>query len=81
MMKENDTQDTLYAFRYNECVYESSWATISLHYSKEGAEKAMNDHKTEAKREFDESYADDNEYGFVFGNMENWCVVPVKVMP
>lgn len=35
----------LYAFLYNNCIHESSWATVSLHYSKEGAEKAMNEHK------------------------------------
>jgi len=38
----------LYAFLYNCCIYESSWATVSLHYSKEGAEKAMQEHKQKA---------------------------------
>ena len=51
----------LYAFLYNSCIHESSWATISLHYSKEGAEKAMQEHKQKALDEFNEMYANDNE--------------------
>ena len=31
----------LYAFLYNSCIHESSLATVSLHYSKEGAEEAI----------------------------------------
>ena len=71
----------LYAFLYNSCIHESSWATVSLHYSKEGAEKAMNEHKQKALDEFNEMYANDNKFGFKFGEHEDWCVETVDVLP
>lgn len=71
----------LYAFLYNSCIHESSWATVSLHYSKEGAEKAMQEHKQKALDEFNEMYANDNEFDFKFGEHEDWRVEPVEVLP
>jgi len=71
----------LYAFLYNSCIHESSWTTVSLHYSKEGAEKAMQEHKQKALDEFNEMYANDNEFDFKFGEHEDWCVEPVEVLP
>lgn len=71
----------LYAFLYNSCIHESSWATISLHYSKEGAEKAMQEHKQKKLDEFNEMYANDNEFGFKFGEHEDWCLQPIEVLP
>jgi hypothetical protein len=71
----------LYAFLYNCCIHESSWATVSLHYSKEGAEKAMQEHKQKALDEFNEMYGDDNEFDFKFGEHEDWCVKTVDVLP
>ena len=71
----------LYAFLYNSCIHESSWATVSLHYSKEGAEKAMQEHKQKALDEFNEMYANDNEFDFKFAEHEDWRVEPVEVLP
>jgi hypothetical protein len=71
----------LYAFLYNSCIHESSWATVSLHYSKQGAEKAMQEHKQKALDEFNEMYADDNEWDFKFGGHEDWRVETVEVLP
>jgi hypothetical protein len=71
----------LYAFLYNSCIHESSWATMSLHYSKKGAEKAMQEHKQKALDKFNEMYADDNKFDFKFGEHEDWCVEPVEVLP
>ena len=31
----------VWAFQYNDCYHESSFATMSLHKTKEGAERAM----------------------------------------
>ena len=71
----------LYAFLYNSCIHESSWATVSLHYSKEGAEKAMQEHKQKALDEFNELYSDENDFDFKFGEHEDWCVETVDVLP
>ncbi len=71
----------IYAFLYNSCIHESGWVTVSLHYSKEGAEKAMQEHKQKVLDEFNEMYANDNEFGFKFGKNEDWRVEPVEVFP
>ena len=72
----------LYAFLYNSCIYESSLATVSLHYSKKGAEKAMQEHKQKELDKFNKMYAkNDNEFGFKFGEHEDWCVHPIEVLP
>lgn len=44
----------LFAFLYNGCIHESSYATMSLHITKEGAEKAMEAHKKQAIIEYEE---------------------------
>lgn len=37
--------DTIFQFLYCPCIYESAWATISIHRTREGAEAAMEAHK------------------------------------
>lgn len=37
----------IYAAQYNSCIYESSFGTISLHRTYEGAEKVIKDMKAE----------------------------------
>lgn len=76
-----DVSGCLYAFLYNSCIHESSWATVSLHYSKEGAEKAMREHKQKELDEFNEMYANDNEFEIKFGEHEGWCVKTIEVLP
>ena len=71
----------LYEFLYNCCIHESSWATVSLHYSKEGAEKAMNEHKQKALDKFNEMYGQENEFDFKFGEHEDWCVRNIEALP
>ena len=71
----------VYAFLYNDCIHESTWRTISTHYSKEGAEKAMQEHKQKELDEWNEMYEDDNEWGFKFGTDEDWCIETIEVLP
>jgi uncharacterized protein (DUF2461 family) len=71
----------LYAFLYNSCIHESSYATVSLHYSKKGAKKAMRQHKQKALDEFNEMYGQDNKFDFKFGEHEDWCIETVEVFP
>lgn len=76
-----DESGYLYAFLYNSCIHESSWTTVSLHYSREGAEKAMREHKQKALDDFNEMYSDNNEFNIKFGQYEDWCVEVVNVFP
>lgn len=72
--------ETVYAFMYCDCVFESAFATISLHRSKEGAEKAMEAHKAEKKEWHDKRYADEDEEDFIFGEFEEWIVEPIEIL-
>lgn len=46
----------IYEFLYCSCIHESSYATMSLHKTKEGAEKAMKLHKEAAMKDYEEKY-------------------------
>jgi hypothetical protein len=70
----------LYAFLYCPNVHESAWATMSLHYSKEGAEKAMEEHKQKELEEWNQLY-DEDEVDFRFGENEDWRVEEVLIKP
>jgi hypothetical protein len=71
----------LYAFIYCPCIYESDYSTVSIHYSKEGAEKAMNEHKEKALNEFNEWYIFDEIRTFEFGFGEDWDITEITVLP
>ncbi len=70
----------IYKALYNCCVHESSYATISIHKTKEGAEKAIEIHKAKEKEEFDKIYKDNNEFNFKFGEHENWDIAKTELL-
>ena len=72
--------DKVYAFNYCDCIYESSYATVSLHRTPEGAEKAMNIHKEEKRKFFLKLYEDEDDNDIEFGEFEAWCVEPVEIL-
>ncbi len=43
---------TVFEFYFNPCIYESANDSISLHYTREGAEKALINHKKKHKEYF-----------------------------
>ena len=76
----------LFAFNYCDCIYESSYATVSLHISREGAEAAMNEHIRIAKEEYDEYtqwHKDEMNCNpqHKFGWSKAWSVDEVDVLP
>ena len=73
-------ENKIYAFLYCPNIYESAWATMSLHYSKEGAEKAMEEHKQKELEEWNQLY-DEDEVDFKFGECEDWKVEKIKIEP
>ena len=72
--------DTVYAFQYNDCVFESSFHTISLHSSPKGAYKAL--------RQFlEESYEQWRKDGLLygkqyhkFGKYEAWRIEKMYIL-
>lgn len=66
---------------YNPMTWESSFGTISVHLSKEGAEKAIAFHKKEKMDEWNELYPNKEDEPFEFGEFEAWDVNEVEVLP
>lgn len=79
--KQIDEGRCLYAFRYIDCFYEGNWVTVSIHYSKDGAEKAMNEHKNKQLAIWNETFEDDYKMKCEFGKNRGWDVKEVEVLP
>lgn len=69
-------ENKVYAFVYSSCIHEEGAVTQSLHWTRKGAEIAMEFHKENARKEFEElsKQVDIEEYGFKFGEHEYWGV-------
>lgn len=74
----------LYEFLYCSCIHESGYVTMSLHRTKEGAERAMYAHREKARKEWEELYAEERGEGDFdlipeFGQHEAWRVNLIQV--
>ncbi len=72
----------IYEFLYNSCIHESAAATMSLHRTREGAERALEEHKAKEREnhkkmiEFDPINYNDNN----FGEHEDWYIGEKELM-
>ena len=65
----------LYAFLYNPMIHESGYITVSIHRTREGAEKALEWHKKECREEYAEIHGD-----FInFGHFESWQISEITI--
>ena len=66
----------IYEFLYCPCIHESAYASVSLHRTKEGAEKAMKKHKASELKKFNKLYKNDPELKKLmkFGQHEDWSI-------
>lgn len=66
----------IYQAQYCSCIFESVLGTISLHKTKEGAEKAIALHKFEIKSEFDKMYSQEDaiEQEFRWDMHQSWNI-------
>ncbi len=62
----------VYAALYCSCTEESAYETLSLHMTKEGAEKAVEEHKAKVK-EFNERFME------VWDAFQDWDVQEMEV--
>ena len=69
----------VYQFLYCGCIHESAYATMSLHKTKEGAERAMNVHKEFERKEFNERYSDEFKKEIKFGMHEDWAIGEIEL--
>jgi len=76
----------VYTFEYCGCIFESSYAVVSLHQTKATAWKAMNKYINE---NFQRDYDDRIRYGkyksihsvWKFGEHERWCITEMEILP
>jgi len=70
----------LWEFLYCSCIHESSFMTVSLHRTEEGANRAMEIHKAFEEKEFNDLYKDSGiEPAAPFGHFEAWKIQQIEV--
>lgn len=74
----------VYAFKYCPCIYESADATISLHKTKEGAELALQLHKYNCLKEYEdylnELDTDARKWVSEFRATESWSIEEIEIL-
>ena len=68
--------DTLYAFLYNPMIHESGYITVSIHRTREGAEKALEWHK---KEHIEETIEDYGKYDEEWDTFRDWRISEITI--
>ena len=71
----------VYQALYCPCVWESSFGTLSTHFSEEGAIKAIKAHKARERKKFNLIYKDEKVWKPKFGEHEDWMISEIEVLP
>jgi hypothetical protein len=74
-----DSSNEVWGFFYNENVHESVPGLVSLHHTQKGAEMAMEFHKAELRKEYDELWSEYEDPICKFGEHESWNVEQIKI--
>lgn len=71
----------LYEALYCSCIHESSFGTLSIHLTEDGAIDAMERHKEIKRQEFDLMFPVGSEERdeMEFGQFEEWAINPIEV--
>lgn len=74
----------LYAFNYNPDVFESGDVTMSVHFTRKGAKKAMEQHKEQTRQVFMDANDGKDHFEFdghkhTFDEDKNWYVSEFEV--
>lgn len=72
---------TVYEALFNPCTWESGYATLSLHWTKEGAEKAIAFSKMEEMKKWQKLYPTKEDEPFAFGDDLDWSIRKTKILP
>ena len=70
---------TVYQFCYTSCIYESAPETVSVHFTEQGATKAMEAHKQAALAEWTLGGSEDHPNS-EFGEFEKWGTWPIQII-
>ena len=69
----------IYLAQYCSCIHESASATISVHRTPDGAQKAVEFHKEEKRKEWVELFDAEQQNRFPFGDGERWGVKEIEL--
>mgnify|MGYP000031593196 CR=1 FL=1 len=69
----------VYIFEYNDCIYESDYGVVSVHATRAGAQKALEDHKQACKEEEEAIKRRNPNCTLEFGVDEDWRVREMKI--
>lgn len=72
-------KDKVWAFEYCDCVYESTFSTMSLHRTAKGAYRAMRDFILKEYESWRDSGLKYGKQRFKHGFAEDWRVVSVEI--
>lgn len=73
----------IYQALYNPMTEESSYRTLSLHLSRRGAQKAIDEHKAKERDKWSSMYGEDSDFEepYPFGTFKDWDVQEIEVLP
>ena len=78
-------QEYVWEALYCDCIYESSFATISVHKTEKGAKKSIKEHEANVKKEHAEMYSVAKGYdkhpleGFKYNDFKEWDINKIKL--
>jgi hypothetical protein len=75
-------KELVYLFLYNSMIYQNGWTTQSVHKTRKSAEKAMEEHKSEAKLKWEHDFITNEErIQHPFGKYEDWRISAMVLEP
>jgi hypothetical protein len=81
---KQERKKPLYAFLYNPMIHESGYITVSIHRTREGAEKALEWHKNECREEWKTLYEAIHKKEWVESDIyminRNWKIEEIKIL-
>lgn len=66
--------EIVYEFWYNDCIYESAPSCISLHRTIKSAKIALEFHREQKRKYFEEIHKDEEDIDFDFDSMCAWGI-------
>lgn len=74
------TGEVVYEARYNPCIHESGFVTMSIHHTRKGAEMAIAFDRDEREKEWKECFPTVEDYCLhPFGEHEAWDVKETQI--
>lgn len=83
LQKNEDGNYVVWEFLYNPMYHESGYITMSIHLTKEGAKRAMQNHRRSARRKWNKEakarLLEGEEPILDFGQFEHWMINEMEV--